>query len=617
MLQPANRFTLIDALRPPVGFGVDSAMAVTFTLDLRALTTVPVAFALSGGESTDGGTEQFESIELLHALRSHADKISVFCQAGYTAVPPSHRVFAFLEGAVVPVEAPLGGIVHPKVWVLRYTAEETERAAQPEQSRLRVLVASRNLTFDASWDTVLRFDECHDGGIRLEPVGALFQGLLKSTTSTVDQAHRRRVDSLAAALQTATFAPPVGVDDLVVHVMGLGEGRSPLPTAAQRSLIISPFVHDRFFDEIHPHRIDELVSRQESLDSLGSQALAKVGAAYTFDDGGVSDPDDIDDQKDRTDPHDPGRPLVGLHAKVFAFEEAGRARLFVGSSNATGAAFGSNIEILVELIGALSTLGIDRLVGSVEEESEERSLRGLFHKHVPLDEPPEMQDASSLERARRALASLPIEGIVERSGSDWAVTYRSAERVPRFEGVEVRCWPLGSAGHRHPVVGSAVFDERFETSLEAMSGFLVFELTQHDGTRTEFVLPVALIGVPEERERVLMRALVGNAERFLAYLLAMLDDDPSQLGLPDAIERIGAASSADGHPKTGRPVLEKLLRTMRRDPAKLNGLDPLVSDLADDGALPDGFADLWEALQGVTTAATADGLEATLTGTAR
>ncbi|MCY3952845.1 MAG: hypothetical protein OXG69_09900, partial [bacterium] len=249
--------------------------------------------------------------------------------------------------------------------------------------------------------------------------------------------------------------------------------------------------------------------------------------------------------------------------------------------------------------------------------SEERSLRGLFHKHVPLDEPPEMQDASSLERARRALASLPIEGIVERSGSDWAVTYRSAERVPRFEGVEVRCWPLGSAGHRHPVVGSAVFDERFETSLEAMSGFLVFELTQHDGTRTEFVLPVALIGVPEERERVLMRALVGNAERFLAYLLAMLDDDPSQLGLPDAIERIGAASSADGHPQTGRPVLEKLLRTMRRDPAKLNGLDPLVSDLADDGALPDGFADLWEALYGVTTAATTDAPGATPTGAAR
>lgn len=620
MLQPANRFTLINALRPPAGFCIESAMAVTFTLDLRALTAVPAAFALSGGESTDGDTEQFESIELLHALRSHADKISVFCQAGYTSVPPSRRVFAFLEGSVVPVQAPLGGIVHPKVWVLRYTAAtlHTERSLN---SRLRVLVASRNLTFDASWDTVLRLDECADEGIRLEQVGELFQGLLNAAVGTVGEVHQRRVISLATALQNATFAPPDGVDDLTVHVMGLSEGRSPLPTTAQRSLIISPFVHDRFFDGMHPHRIDELVSRQESLDGLGLQTLAKVGTAYTFDDGGVSDPDDpdnIDDLDDRTDPHDPGRPLVGLHAKVFAFEETRRARLFVGSANATGAAFRSNVEILVELIGPLNKLGIDQLVGGDDQESEghshdESSLRDWFHSYIRTDEPDQSEDSSSLEEARRALASLRIEGIVEPSGSEWAVAYRSAEPLPHFEGVEIYCWPLGSAGHRRAVVGGDPFEERFETSLEAMSGFLVFELTQYDGTRTEFVLPVTLIGVPEERERVLMRALVGNAERFLAYLLAMLDDDPSQLGLPDAIERIGAASSADGHPITGLPVLEKLLRTMRRDPAKLAGLDPLVSDLADDGALPDGFAELWKTVHGVMTA----GQMATLTGAAR
>ena len=49
------------------------------------------------------------------------------------------------------------------------------------------------------------------------------------------------------------------------------------------------------------------------------------------------------------------------------------------------------------------------------------------------------------------------------------------------------------------------------------------------------------------------------------------------------------------------PVLEKLLRTMRRDPAKLAGLHPLVSDLADDGALPPGFAELWATIYDVAT----------------
>ena len=49
-------------------------------------------------------------------------KISVFNQVGEIALPPSRRVFAFVERAVVPVRAPLRGIVHPKVWVLRYEA---------------------------------------------------------------------------------------------------------------------------------------------------------------------------------------------------------------------------------------------------------------------------------------------------------------------------------------------------------------------------------------------------------------------------------------------------------------------------------------------------------------
>lgn len=612
MLQPANRLTLIDSLRPPAGFRIDSAMAVTSTLDLRALLVVPAAFALTGAEGTEGDGEQLASIELLHAVRAHADKISVFCQGGHTAVPPSRQVFAFLEGSVIPVQAPLGGIVHPKVWVLRYAAGDTERVAHPEQSLLRVLVASRNLTFDTSWDTVLRFDECTDRGIRLEPVGELFRGLLRTATVRVDEVHRRRVDSLATALESAVFAPPEGVDDLAVHVMGLSEGRSPLPIGAQRSLIISPFVSDGFLKQVYSHRIDELVSRQESLDGLGSQTLAKVGTAYTFDDGSVSD---FDDSGDRSSSHDPGRPLLGLHAKVFAFEEAGRARLFVGSANATGAAFRTNVEILVELIGPCATLGIDQLVGGGDEESsdDESSLRDWFHRYVPPDEPVQPEDLWSLDRARKAIAGLAIEGIVEESGSEWAVTYSCAEPVPNFEGVEIYCWPLGSAGHRRVVVGGARLEERFETSLEAMSGFLVFELTQEDGTGTAFVLPVHLIGVPEDRERLLMRSLVGNAERFLTYLLALLDDDPSQLGLPEAVGRAGATYSADGNNATDLPVLEKLLRTMRRDQAKLAGLHPLVSDLAEDGALPDGFAELWEAVYGVTT----EGQNATPTGTAR
>ncbi|MYB09220.1 MAG: hypothetical protein F4Y28_04490 [Acidimicrobiia bacterium] len=587
MLQPASRITLIDAMRPPVNFCLESAMAVTFILDLRALLAAPAAFAMANQAGTSTDENKQEPIELLHALRTHANEISVFSQAGEIALPPSRRVFAFLENVVIPVAAPLGGVVHPKVWVLRYEAIDDLQSDQRREQRLRVLVASRNLTFDTSWDTVVRLDETTDAtGALLEPIGDLFEGLLNAAVGELSTDHQRRVNSLSKSLQTARFALPVGVDQLKTHVLGLTRQPSPLPTSYERSLIVSPFVTDAFFNAVHPGQVDELVSRAESLDSLSLEVLHKASNVYTFDDGSMEHPTT---DLERSSPHDPGRPLVGLHAKVFAYEEDGAARLFVGSANATGAAFTKNIEILLELEGPSDALGIDQICNGTEDEF---GLRNLFHTYKRDVGDPPPPDPYASDNPRHAIARIRLEGIVEESGDEWAVTYRSQESLPAVQDTEIHCWPLASSGNRRRVTAGEPLEVRFETSLETISGFLAFELVDQSGTLTCFVVPVPLVGVPEHRDRFLMRALVGNAERFLRYLLALLDEDSGQMDLPNAVDGFGKATS-DGMGSVNLPVLEKMLRTMRRDPAKIVGLHPLVSDLASDDALPPGFAALW------------------------
>ena len=610
MLQPANRLTLIDAMRPPAGFGFESAMAVTYTLDLRALLAAPAALAFSGptsvapdagGDTTetgsgtsDAGGDTYQPIELIHALRAHASKLTVFSQAGETGLPPSRRAFAFLERTVVPVTAPRGGIVHPKVWVLRYEADDDPPDGRPSERRLRVLIASRNLTFDASWDTMVRLDETAGSGrVLLAPVGELFEALLQRSTDRVTADHQARVRSLSTALQEAVFALPPGVDDLQVHVLGLTGKPSPLPSDAGRSLIISPFVSHGFFTGVHPVRIDELVSSPQQLDRLKPDSLTKVEKVHAFDDGSAPD---LDSAGDRLSHSDPGRPLVGLHAKVFAFEDEGHARLFLGSANATGPAFNSNVEILVELTGSIDALGIDRLCGGTDDEP---GLRDLFYDYRPggTHEP---DDETSLDRWRHAVARLAIEGHVTEGGDGWAVTYRTTEPMPEPTGVTIRCWPLTVAGNPRIVAAGRPLEERFDTSLENLSGFLAFELAHTDGTLSRFVVPAALTGVPEQRDRLLLRLLVGNAERFFRYLIALLEEDPAEFGLLDTIERISDEPVApDGGGPMSLPVLEKLLRTMRRDPGKLAGIHPLVSDLAADGALPEGFAELWDMIHAV------------------
>lgn len=615
MLTPTNRLTLIDAMRPPAGFALESAMAVTFTLNLQALLAAPAAFAIAGLNDATADSGGHTPVELIHALRSHAHKLTIFSEAGRIGLPPPSRAFAFLERAVVPVSAPRGGIVHPKVWVLRYRTSGDTRDGDPAAQCLRVLISSRNLTFDQSWDTVLRLDETpNSGGASLEQVGRLFTGLLGNTVADVEKEHGERVRSLARALQTARFELPTNVDDLSIHVVGFDSPSTPLPRYADRSLIISPFLTDDFFNRVHTTAVNALVSRQEAFDGLHRNTLEAIGDKYVFDDGSPCEDTEPDGGRTPADdnrrpggpasptpsPADPGRPLVGVHAKVFAFEQRDRARLFVGSANATGPAFGSNVEILAELRGPVSQLGIDRLL---QGDGDDPGLRVLFHAYHRGQGPDDGEERGDgvLDRMRRKIACLPMEGTVERTGEggeDWAVTYRCPESLPAAADVEIHCWPLTTPGNRRLVGTTEPFEMRFETSLEALSGFLAFELTHQMGEQTRFAIPVPLVGVPDHRDRTLLKTLIGNAERFLRYLLALLYEGSDQFDLREVTKAVDGSRLGENGP-VSTPVLERLLQTMRRDPLKLAGLNPLIADLRADDALPPGFAELWDAIHDV------------------
>lgn len=596
MLAPSNRLTLIDALRPPADCRFDSAMAVTFTLDLRTLLAAPAAFALAGSELGDEGGA--EPIELLHAIRRHAADITVFAQAGQVGLPPSRRVFSFLEKSVVQVTAPRHGIVHPKVWVVRYLDSG-------DHARLRVLIASRNLAFDTSWDTILRLDQSRTTrGADLSEVATLFDVLVDHSVGTIDGLHRQRVEELCAALRAAVFAPPPGVDSLKLHLLGLDRRPAFFPEDATRSLVVSPFVTDDFFTKVMPGPATELVSRGEELDRLSPKVLSSIGSVFAFDDG--SSPE-LDPGELSRPVNDPGRPVRGLHAKVFAFERGDRATVFTGSANATGVAFGESLELLAELEGPKSVLGIDALCAASHDEI---GLRQFFLTYVPGDDLPDDDPVGpQLEGLRHRLGMLRVTGQIETDGDGYAVTYRSDRAVEIPGEANVVCWPLSSAGNQKAVRGGSPLEATFHVSLETISGFLAFRLSGdgHDLV-SEFVVPVELTGVPEQRDRHLLKLLIGNAERFLRYLLALLAEDPSDVALLDAVEQVAEASEGQGDSAPSLPVLEAMLRTLRRDPAKLLAIDPVIRDLDADDALPEGFGDLWAALRAAAEARQGSGV---------
>lgn len=72
MLSPYSRVGLFEALRPPPGSVVDAAVGTSFTLDLEALLTAPIAFALFEASDTDRDECGLEPVGLLEAIRRHS-----------------------------------------------------------------------------------------------------------------------------------------------------------------------------------------------------------------------------------------------------------------------------------------------------------------------------------------------------------------------------------------------------------------------------------------------------------------------------------------------------------------------------------------------------------------
>ena len=125
MLQPSSRRLLLDGLRPSGGYRLDRAVGTSYTLDLLALLTAPLAFTFFDWED-EKGRPMADPLALLAAVRRHAQRIHLFCQAGRVKVPaPGQTLLVYLEDSVFEVEAPhKGGVFHPKVWLLRYVATD-------------------------------------------------------------------------------------------------------------------------------------------------------------------------------------------------------------------------------------------------------------------------------------------------------------------------------------------------------------------------------------------------------------------------------------------------------------------------------------------------------------
>lgn len=603
MLDPDQRSLYTAALTPPPGMVLDAALATTYSLDPTTLLSVPLHLALLGGP---GRATPDNPILLLEALRRVSERICVFAQQGRVQTPsgPPNALYGLLESMLVECRAPfVGGAFHPKLWLLRFVepgdAAESSTGAK-RSSLLRLVVLSRNLTTDRSWDLSLTLDG-HPGGRGLaanQPLSDLLDALPGMAVSDLSPARAVLIKRLASEARRAEWTRPEGFDSMNFHVLGLRPGPWT-PPASDRMAVISPFLSREALAHLRQttDALDVVISRSEALDSLGASALEGVDQVLVLADAAETE----DGEEPAADER------LGLHAKALILKRGWNTHLFVGSANATTAALvvGHNLEILVELVGRRSK------VRGVENLTAPDGLGAYLTAYQPPGEPmtvdPQAQWAEqALERARGVLEQGRLRLVCASEGDGWRLQLTAADALVLEPAVRVAVWPISvrqelardAAGLN---AGSAVDLGIYPCA--HLTGLIAFELAvEQPKLAMRFVLNLPLDGLPVERDVAILRLVLNNRDGFLRYLLLLLGEEAAG----DAFAAPpGSGNRLWGHWGDGGlealPLFEELTRAFSRGPERLAEVRRVIDKLRSaDGSqqpgeetIPADFLALW------------------------
>ena len=570
----------------------DEAVATTFSMDPAFLLEAPVYLALM---AVDGQTDP-DPLAVLEAIRRHSKRITVYVQRGRIQVPQTANptpLFGFLEDMVIQVTAPGEGAFHPKVWAIRFVSPDQSSAMY------RLVVLTRNLTTDQSWDLSLQL-EGSIAGRKFEsnkPLADFFTmlpGLAPGSVETgrVEQAHR-----FAEALHRVQWKLPDGFDELAFYLPGT-QGFDWQPANANRVAVISPFCSDHVLQTLamQSKAADALISRPETLSALKQETLELFTQCMHLDEAAETEDGEEDDTAEHT-------LATGLHAKVYLFETryySNYTHVIMGSANATNAALSTekNIEILVGLVGKKTNVGgIDELLSS----------DGLGEYLVDFDTTKETEtdavrkDAEDcVERARSRLSKVEMSIACSPGSKEGLWALLLIGKFPILVGiVGVSAWPITVARESSVNIedsDSLAQIKLGEFSASSVTGLIAFELrTDHPDVKARFVLNIPVSGIPEERDSAILQTVIRNQDGFIRYLLLLLDDDTAS-GLDAGSGGAWAKWLARLAAGEDIPLLEEMTRTYSRHPERLSEISRLVRDLSQgnqNSVVPEDFLNLW------------------------
>jgi hypothetical protein len=604
MFEPDNRSLLLSALRPPLGYRFDRGIATTYTMDFLSALSAPLA--LAGYWVADNlETQQVDHISICDALEAVRSRLDIFVQAGNTettiGVKSPTPLIALLEPMIHEVRRPAPGrLFHPKIWLLRFTHNS-------EVPLYRCLILSRNLTQDRSWDMVLTLDSTPDRRNRNsqnEQLVRLVESLPARTTVPMSAERIRAIEEFAKELSSVHWELPEGFTHIDFYAYGVPGLRSTRPEslfAGKDHLIVSPFASSTALQRVLKDASGrvQLVTRVETAQQLSPNLRSRM-SIFVLDVSSTAD-----NSSELSSAAEAARTFDDIHAKAYLVELKSDAYVYVGSANATDAAFSGNTEILVELQGSRKVFGIDQVFG---EDSAFRNALTLWSSdEEPVALPADEQHLRMMQSYLVDLAEVGFEIDATERDEKWQCRIRSRRAVPplpkQLSFCEVRVGPVFSLHEGYLLSPGKPVDVDFVASdLADVSAFLRLTISAAGDSADESVSAIVrgeLRGVPATRQQDVIVRLIDTPEKLLRFLQLLL-----ALGQKEAVNLsdmlVGGVSGNSAWVIGDRGVLESLVEALARDPEALVRLAPVIQRIIETGdrhkVLPDGWHDLWSAI---------------------
>ena len=600
MLNPNNdRLDYGQILAPPAGYDLDFAVGTTYSLDLDALVGASLALGLS--EETDSELMN-NPVCLLEALRSTGDKVALFCEGGQIHMP--NRVtalYVLLEKMVFSVRtAKRRGssrfpTFHPKFWLIRYKNNNRELV-------YRIIVLSRNLTFDRSWDVTYYMDGhvTDDTTDKNEPICDFLRYLISQLPADENGKEKARgIRALIRELPKVVFETgektfydyefiPNGVKNSTQGGFYSFDKTDLFQDTFHEILIISPFLTGDIIKNFNERnkgsmRRDArymLITREMSLGRLKPGDVSNF-VIYTMRDQVIDGETAISEGAQEIRKQD-------IHAKMYMVRKYSNTDLYLGSLNATHSGVHTSIEFMVRLRSKNRYLNMDKMTADLfgsEKDGSDNPFQVTLQNAI-IDEEDEKD---------RALDTV-IKSI--NRSNPYAVV--KAEDEEHYS-VSVSFDACDTKDFR--VLVRPLLSKKTEEFSEAIifAGLTVTQLSEFyvvsvsDGERVlERVLIIPTEGLPEDCEKQVISSVVSNRDCFYRYIAFLLGDD--------AILSVLETNAAEGDPRSNMnrqayhiPALyEKMLQTAAVNPEKFKGIEYLMRTISDDGIIPEDFKKLYK-----------------------